>query len=85
MLFVSLKMLEKMLTFNDGAYFCHCAYVLRISRFLGFQNTMRRKQNLASALGIQKENWGNPDAFFRDKKASIWRKTPYIALHFTVS
>ena len=31
---------------------------------------MRRKQNLESAFGIQKENWGN-HAFFRDNKASI--------------
>ena len=44
---------------------------------------MRRKQNLASALGIQKENWGN-HAFFRDNKASKWEKTRYIALYFTV-
>ena len=47
---------------------------------------MRRKQNLASALGIQKENWGN-HAFFRDNKASKWekkkKKTTYIALYFT--
>ena len=44
---------------------------------------MRRKQNLASAFGIQKENWGS-HAFFRDNKASIWKKkTPYIALYFT--
>ena len=43
--------------------------------------TMRRKQNLASALGIQKENY---HAFFRDKKASILNKTPYISLYFTV-
>ena len=43
--------------------------------------TMHRKQNLASAFGVQKENLGN-HAFFRDKKASIWRKTPYIALYF---
>ena len=41
---------------------------------------MRRKQNLARAIGIQKENWGN-QAFFRDTKTSIWKKTPYIALY----
>ena len=35
-----------------------------------FLFSMRRKQNLASALGIQKEIWGN-HAFFRDTKASI--------------
>ena len=39
---------------------------------------MRRKQNLASALGIQKGNvWGN-HAFFRDNKM------PFTALYFTV-
>ena len=34
---------------------------------------MRRKQNLASALGNQKENLGYY-AFFRPYKASIWEK-----------
>ena len=34
--------------------------------------TIRRMQNLASAFGIQKENWGN-NAFLRDNKASIWK------------
>ena len=43
--------------------------------------TMWRKQNLASDFGIQKENWGN-HAFFRDNKASVWKKAPYIALYF---
>ena len=46
---------------------------------------MRRKQNLASAFGIQNENWGN-HAFFGDNKASIKKKKkkkPYIAFHFT--
>ena len=28
--------------------------------------TLRRKQNLASGLGIQKENWGYKHGFFRD-------------------
>ena len=58
--------------FKDGAYFCYCAYVLRISGYSGFlwvvpTNTgiflrglknMRKKQNLASALCIQKEHSG---------------------------
>ena len=56
---------------KDKDYFCYCAYILRISRYSGFlwvapTNTevfmrslkLRRKQNLASAFGIQKENWG---------------------------
>ena len=57
---------------KDGAYYCYCAYVLRISRFSDFLSavltntgiiffarfkTMRRKQNLPSALG-QIENEG---------------------------
>ena len=37
--------------------------------------TMQRKQNLTSDFG------GN-HAFFRDNKASIWKKEPYIALYF---
>ena len=44
---------------------------------------MQRRQNLASALGIQKENWGVIMHFLRDNKASIWKKTPYFALYFT--
>ena len=44
--------------------------------------TIRGKQNLASAFGIQKENWGN-HAFFRDSKASIWKYDPYITLYST--
>ena len=37
---------------------------------------MQRKQNLASTVGIQKENWelNNNHAFFRDNKASVWKK-----------
>ena len=57
---------------KDGDYYCYCAYVLRISRYSNFLSVvltnaglffarfkfMQRKQNLANALGIQKENWG---------------------------
>ena len=44
-------------------YYWYCAYVLRILRYLGFLwvvrfKTRQRKQSLAGALGIQKENWG---------------------------
>ena len=49
----------------------------------GYFCEVRRKQNLAIALGIQKENWGN-HAFFRDNLCSVWEKVPYIALYFTV-
>ena len=47
--------------------------------------TMQRKQNLVSVLGIQRENYfvGN-HAFFRDNKASIWKKMLYIALNFVL-
>ena len=41
--------------------------------------TMRRKQNLASALGIQKEIGGN-HAFFKDNKALIWKKKKHTLL-----
>ena len=47
--------------FKDGAYYYYCAYGLRISRYRDIfarLKTMRKKQNLASALGIQKEKWG---------------------------
>ena len=60
-----------LIKFKDGAYYCYCAYVLRISRHSDFLSTvlfntgiflrglkLPRKQNLASALGIQKEFWG---------------------------
>ena len=47
---------------------------------------MRRKQNLASALGIQKDNLGVTMHFseiikFQNEKK---KKTPYIALYFTI-
>ena len=37
----------------------------------------------ADLLKSKKEIGGN-HAFFRDNKASIWEKTPYIALYFIV-
>ena len=83
--FSSATMLSSLaLKVKDGAYYCYCAYVLRISRHSGFlwvvpTNTgiflrglkPQRKQNLASALGIPKENWGNMHALLRDNQASI--------------
>ena len=57
------------------------AYLYRI--IFSWFKTMRGEQNLASALGIQKQNWGN-HAFFRYNEASIWeKKLPYITLYFT--
>ena len=45
--------------------------------------TMRRKQNSASAFGIQKENWGCTMLFSEIIKLQFGKKTPYIALYFT--
>ena len=68
-----------------GAYFCYCAYVLRISRyrdiFARFK-TMRRNQKQQVFL-ISKMKIGGSHAFFRDNKALIWKKTPYTVLYFT--
>ena len=46
---------------------------------------MRRKQNLANALGIQEKIEGN-HAFFRDNEALIWKKKRHTLLcrDFTV-
>ena len=38
-----------------------------------YSKTMQRKQNLTSALGIQKKIRDN-QAFFRHNSASIWKK-----------
>ena len=46
--------------------------------FARFQ-TMQRKQTLASAFGIQKENWGT----MHFSELQFRKKTPYIALYFT--
>ena len=34
--FYALPLLRDHECFKDGAYFCYCAYVLRISRYSGF-------------------------------------------------
>ena len=74
------------LSIKDGAYFCYCAYVLRISRYSGFlwvvpTNTgiflrglkLCGESRTEQVLGVSKKKfWGN-HAFFRDK-ASIWKK-----------
>ena len=76
------QVIEKIIKIvKDGAYFCYCAYVLRISRYSDFLwvvptnytgiffarfKTLVRKQNSASAAGIQKENWGQPCIFFSE-------------------
>ena len=59
----------RLFTIKDGAYYCYCVYVLRISRYSDFLSAVfintGRKQSLASVLGIQKENWGEPRIFQR--------------------
>ena len=53
--------------------------------FARFVKTARRKQNLASALGIHKENWGGGGVtmHFSDiTKLQFGKKAPYIALYF---
>ena len=75
MYFVYLQMIK------DDAYYCYCAYVLRIARYSGllrvlptkYRNifarfkSIRRKQNLAMQMLLvsQKKIEGN-HAFFRD-------------------
>ena len=64
---------------NDGAYFCYCAYVLRISRYSGFllvvlTNTgiflrslkLCRESRTKQVLLVSKKKIGSSHAFFRD-------------------
>ena len=60
------------LLLKGGAYYCYCAYVLRISRYSGFPigdafkysdifarfKTIRRKYIFVSTIGILTENMG---------------------------
>ena len=81
-------------TFKNVAYFCNCAYVLRISRYSGFLWTVPSNTGIflrglklcgqsitQQVLLVSKVKIGS-HAFFTDNKASIWKKTPYIALYF---
>ena len=45
---------------------------------------MRRKQNLASAFGIQKENWPGNHAFFKDKLQFIRNNTQTAVTNMTI-
>ena len=59
-------------SFKGGAYYCYCAYNLRILRYLGFPigdafkysdifarfKTIRKKEIFVSTIDIQKENMG---------------------------
>ena len=82
--------------FKDGAYYCYCAYVLRISRHSGFlwavptdTGIFLRGLKLCGesrtwqVILVSKKKIGGNHAFFRDNKASIWEKATYITLYFT--
>ena len=69
--------------FKDGAYFCYCAYALRISRYLGYlwvvpTNTgiflhglkLCGESRTKQVLFISKKKIGGNRAFFRDNKQS---------------
>ena len=72
------------IAFKDGAYYCYCAYVLRISRYLGFlwvvpTNTgiflrglklYGESRTYQLPLVSQKKIGGN-HAFFRETEVSI--------------
>ena len=75
----------------------HMHYVLRILRYSGFlrvvpSNTgiflrslkLFRESSTQQVLLVPKKKFGVTMHFFRDNKASIWKKMPYIALYFTV-
>ena len=81
--------------FKDGAYYCYCACVLRISRYSDFLSVVLtnagiflRGLNLCGEsrtwlmLLVSKKKIGGNHAFFRDNKALILKGTPYIALYF---
>ena len=42
-----------------------------------------RESRIYQVLLVSKKKIGGNHAFFRDNKASIWKKTPYIPLYFT--
>ena len=74
-------------TLKDGAYYCYCAYDLCISRYSGFlrvgaTNTgiflrglkLCGESRTQQALLVSKKKIRGNHAFFRDNKASIWKK-----------
>ena len=80
---------------KDGAYYCYRTNVLRISRYSGFlwvvpTNTgiflralkLCGESRTWEVILVSKKKIGGKHAFFRDNKASIWKKAPYIALYF---
>ena len=69
---------------KDGAYYCYCAYVMRISRYSGFlwvvpTNTgiflrglkLYGKNRTYQMLLVSPKKIGGNHAFFRDNYASI--------------
>ena len=44
---------------------------------------LSRESRTQQVLLVSKMEIGGNHAFFRDNKASVWKKTPYIALYFT--
>ena len=42
-----------------------------------------RESRTKQVLLVSKKKIGGNHAFFRDNKALIWKKMPYIALYFT--
>ena len=73
--------------FKDGAYFFYGAYVLCTSRYSGFLWVvptnigiflpclkLRGESRTWEMLLVSKKKIGGNHAFFRDNKASIWKK-----------
>ena len=73
--------------FKDGTNYCYCAHVLRISGYSGFlwvvpTNTgiflhclkLFGENRTQEVLLVSKKKIGGNHAFFRDNKASIWKK-----------
>ena len=69
---------------KKGAYFCYCAYVLRISRFSGFVLVVPTytgiflrglklwgESRTHEVLLVSKKKSGGNHVFFRDDKASV--------------
>ena len=93
-----IAMPDQVTEFEDGAYFCYCAYVLCISRYSAFlwvvpTNTgiflrglkLCRENRTQQVLLVSKKKIRDNHAFFRDNKASIWKKRHtllYIKLFF---
>ena len=89
--FFNLEVLSQV--FKDGAYFCYCAYVLRIWRYSGFlwlvpSNTgiflrglkLSAESRTQQVLLVSKMKIRGNHTFFRDNKTSICKKKKRHAL-----